>query len=257
MTIQEINIKHYNEAYQKSNIIFRIIHPFISFDQQSKTKRNVVAIKGILKKNKKYIKDIRFLDYGCGLGSLLFRMRKAFSLYGVEISNEAIRNINSLNIFLKNKISIIETTRFGEIFTANEIDIIVCSHVLEHVEDDFSLLQKFYDYLEDKGFLLLNLPINEVWEDTKHFRKYSVTYIKSILEKIGFEIINFVESDRLTSFILQVKLNSSNYFLKIFIKIISILLALLPVFILEKMEYFLPKKYLNQQLIITAQKAQQ
>src|SRR4051812_47697770 len=90
-----INREFYDKSYSSKNVIITYLHSLISYDQQSKSKRNIKQIKRILKQEKK--EEINFLDYGFGHGSLLLKMPNWVSSYGCDISQEAVNNIIKLN----------------------------------------------------------------------------------------------------------------------------------------------------------------
>jgi predicted SAM-dependent methyltransferase len=85
-------------------------------------------------------------------------------------------------------------------------DVILCSHVLEHVEDDRKAIREFHRVLKPGGWAILQVPVSseleETLEDTKvetpeerelafglkeHVRKYGLDY-KDRLESAGFTV---------------------------------------------------------------------
>ncbi|MFZ0456427.1 MAG: methyltransferase domain-containing protein [Ignavibacteriaceae bacterium] len=99
-------------------------------------------------------------------------------------------------------------------FKNNQFDIIICSHVLEHIPDDKKGMQEILRVLKKNGWAILQVPINEdleiTYEDSsitsslerlKHFgqedhvRIYGRDYYKR-LEEAGFivERENFVKT---------------------------------------------------------------
>jgi SAM-dependent methyltransferase len=90
-------------------------------------------------------------------------------------------------------------------FNKNSFDIIFCSHVLEHVEDDIEAMRELYRVLKPKGFAILQVPIQnkkkETYEDPSvklprerekifgqvdHVRIYGRDYVNR-LKKAGFQ----------------------------------------------------------------------
>lgn len=93
------------------------------------------------------------------------------------------------------------------IYESNSFDIILCSHVLEHVEQDVKAMKELYRVLNKDGFAIIVVPINlglkEDFEDpTKtsesdrwkyfgqndHVRVYSKKGFISKLESVGFQV---------------------------------------------------------------------
>jgi len=83
-------------------------------------------------------------------------------------------------------------------------DIIFCSHVLEHVQDDKKALMEFYRVLKQGGWAILNVPINaertfedplvvdpaerlKVFGQEDHVRRYGPDYIDRLREA-GFKV---------------------------------------------------------------------
>ena len=85
------------------------------------------------------------------------------------------------------------------------IDLIICFHVLEHIEADHKAMQELYRILKPKGRIILQTPFKsgDIYENqaiqtpedrllhfgqSDHVRIYSVDGLKSRLEKIGFRV---------------------------------------------------------------------
>ena len=90
-------------------------------------------------------------------------------------------------------------------------DLIICNHVLEHIEDDKSALDEMYRILKYNGISILQVPINVKRENTfedlsikskiqrekyfgqyDHVREYGLDF-KDRVEQAGFkvEMINY------------------------------------------------------------------
>lgn len=91
-------------------------------------------------------------------------------------------------------------------FNDNYFDIIICNHVLEHVQDDLEAMKELYRVLKPNGWGILQVPISysldKTFEDPRissakdrikyygqkdHVRIYGLDYTKR-LEKVGFKI---------------------------------------------------------------------
>ncbi len=92
----------------------------------------------------------------------------------------------------------------------NSIDIFLCSHILEHVENDRKAMRELYRILKDNGFGIVMVPIlltlKEVYENPRiiseadrwrhfgqndHVRMYSKEGFVSRLEEAGFKVCQF------------------------------------------------------------------
>jgi 2-polyprenyl-3-methyl-5-hydroxy-6-metoxy-1,4-benzoquinol methylase len=132
-------------------------------------------------------------------------------------------------------------------------DLICCSHVLEHVPDDVRLLRQFHARLRPRGHLLINLPINEVWDDPNHVRRYSAETAARALEANGFRVEQVVEADALSGWLLS-RDQQSRAPARVGLRAMRMMLALLPVAVLDRLESILLKQHEPQQLLILAQK---
>lgn len=250
--VESVNIDFYNKLYKRKNIFLQLIHPFISYDQQSKSKPNYKIIRSLFC-NLKNTDEFNFLDYGFGHGSLLLKIPRKNGLFGCDISDEAVVNFPRVAKLLGKNVVTFTPDQLHSVHA--KFNLISSSHVLEHVDDDLTLLNKFYDLLVAKGSVLINVPINEVWEDPKHIRKYTSSSMRELLTKAGFTVVSLQEKNRLSAFLLfNERVKKGNVFSKLFFRTLRLFLALIPLKILESFDFLLSEKYKFQHLIVLAQK---
>lgn len=137
-------------------------------------------------------RDSKILDIGCSSGVFLKDLEaigfKAKNLYGVDISENAIKNCKSndiTNAFVMDAQHITLTEKF---------DIIVSSDCLEHLEDDKKALKNWNSLLKIGGTLYVFVPaFKSLWsyhdEVNMHFRRYKKEELKSKLLNENLEII--------------------------------------------------------------------
>jgi len=145
----------------------------------------------------KLIKDLptgKILDIGCGAGDLCETMfRRGFDVKGIDFSDEAIE-------LCKQRVPIDEAQgrmRFEKqgMYDIHEtFDIVFLFEVLEHIEDDQSVLRKIYDLLTPKGYLILSVPAHQKWFGPSdryvgHYRRYDRSVIVDLLKQNGFDIL--------------------------------------------------------------------
>jgi predicted SAM-dependent methyltransferase len=134
-------------------------------------------------------------------------------------------------------------------------DMISMSHVLEHVDDDVSLLKELFFLLEKGGYVLINVPVNEVWQDPKHVRKYTAESLKDLMESVGFKIVSIDHKNRLSAFLLlNERVKKNNLFKKLLFRSFRFFMALMPLSFLESLDSIISNKYELQHLIVLAQK---
>ncbi len=99
-------------------------------------------------------------------------------------------------------------------FENKSFDLIICNHVLEHIDDDIKALNEIFRVLKSGGVAILQVPINfnrnETFEDQSiisrkdrekyfgqydHVREYGLDF-KERVEKVGFEVemVNYTEN---------------------------------------------------------------
>lgn len=137
----------------KSNIIFlKNIH-------NEKYYKNVKNIRGKYSldddkrryiKFKRLFKNKDILDFGCGDGGFLKKIKNAKSYNGVELN---LFNVN----FIKKNIKKINIKENIEKFD-KKFDVITLFHVLEHLNDPIVYLKKIKNKLNNKGRIVIEVP---------------------------------------------------------------------------------------------------
>lgn len=243
------NLEFYEQAYSVRHLPGLVLKQLLSYDQLSKTRRNFK----MLRKLPNFSGPLSVLDYGFGHGTLLLRLPRAHRMHGCELSLRAMRNLELLCRFLRRKVTFHRPQELEAAPRSLSLDLVCCSHVIEHVDDDAALLAMFHRQLSRDGWLLLNIPINEVWDDPNHVRSYSKDSIGPLLRGAGFTVQTVLEADRWTAWILHHE-RVSSIRPKLLFRTIRLLLALLPVAAWNALERFLPDKYKFQQLLVLANK---
>lgn len=96
----------------------------------------------------------RLLDVGCSLGYMLEEGEKiGWEAYGVELSEDAAAKARARGI--KNiKVMDVADIDYPDGF----FDVIVMTHVLEHLDDPFGYLRKMGRWLKEGGILYISVP---------------------------------------------------------------------------------------------------
>ena len=117
----------------------------------------------------------------------------------------SVRNINyyDCDLFRRDTLYIENITKLS--FQDNFFDIIICSHVLEHIIDDIAAMRELLRVLKPNGVAFLMIPYNlertiedpqastaqkrlAIYNQTDHVREYSSDDFVNRLNKIGFTV---------------------------------------------------------------------
>lgn len=250
--IETVNKNFYDKLYAKKSMLHTVL-PLISFDQQSKSKYNYNMIKPFFLLAKQRQRVLSFLDYGFGHGSLLLKIPQTDALYGCDISKEAVYNFPFVAHKYHKQVQTFTPEVMSTVLKSKTLDFVSLSHVIEHVVNEESFLNQLLQFLKSDGKFLINVPINEIWQDPKHVRTYTAESMAELLRKCGMKIDNLQEVDRWTSFLLtQEKINNPKKMKKLLLRALRAFLAVLPLSVVEFFEHFLCHTYKHQQLIILA-----
>lgn len=180
-----------------------------------------------------YYKNRKLVDIGIGDGKYLISITKKykFDSVGLDISPEVIslynKKISNMNIHSKGFLLKPSTKKLP--FKSKSVDLIICSHVLEHVPNDKILLKEIFRMLNPGGMVYFNVPINE--EKLKipnHIRKYSSRKFTGLLKKSGFKILQNFESDYYSLIISSLGIKK-NIFSTVIKRFLIIILSFLPI----------------------------
>ncbi len=147
---------------------------------------------------KKFTKGNKLLEVGTGAGELTSAAKELlFNITGIEIRSVYAKNVSDrLNIP-------IYQTDFMDFNTNDLFDIIILGDVLEHVPTPIKMLEKSYNLLNKEGVIWISTPNFEsafsyimkdkdpMWRVCEHLNYFSYRSLKNILEKVGFNIIDY------------------------------------------------------------------
>lgn len=142
---------------------------------------------------RKYFPDVKsLLEIGCGTGQILRSVRQAnpeMRLCGTEIHTCGL-------MYAQNCLSDIEFFQMDarRIPFQEEFDLVCAFDVIEHVDDDFSVLRQLCNACRPGGGIMLTVPQHAwLWsskdEDACHKRRYSRQELLEKVGRAGFDVV--------------------------------------------------------------------
>jgi ubiquinone/menaquinone biosynthesis C-methylase UbiE len=97
------------------------------------------------------------LDVGCGNGVISrYLGSQGFVVRGVDVSDKAIERARSLNTFPNVRFEVVSAEQL--VADGQRYHAVVCSEVLEHLNEPGKLLKVLYQILHDDGVLVVTVP---------------------------------------------------------------------------------------------------
>lgn len=144
----------------------------------------------------------RVLDLGFGHGFMLFWFPRHCELNGVDLTPTAVKRITRAAArrgYLRSRFECLNLDREPLPWDAAAVDVLICSHLLEHVEDDRRLLAEIGRVLKPGGHLILMVPIHETDQNSNplHVRRYTEEALEGLLAEFSFRVEKEERADTL------------------------------------------------------------
>ncbi len=132
------------------------------------------------------------VEFGCNDGANLFPWHeRGFKVLGVELDPKMIEFGNMKNL------NLIYGDFFNYNFTEKKPNLVILSHVLEHVSDINRVLDKLYEILQPDGHLFIEVPgirshgLGDpmMYFDVEHNYYFDMNSLSKLLKKHAFNII--------------------------------------------------------------------
>ena len=149
------------------------------------------------------IYNYNILDYGCGVGTLvLYYASKNNSVIGVDVSDSAIRLANESKAILglENKCTFYTLKESKKYLSNKKYNLIICSEVIEHVNNDTKLIKYFNKLIKKNGFLFITTPsiraplyrlglLGKFDSKVGHLRRYDQKELEKMIISSKYKII--------------------------------------------------------------------
>ena len=162
----------------------------------------------ILKLTKSNTKSQKVLEFGAGIGTLanLWNISTTIKPECLEIDSKQRLIIEQRGFHCYSSLDSVE----------KKFDVIYTSNVLEHIEDDSSILKQLNTKLNTGGKLTIYVPAfqaiySELDEKVGHYRRYEKQELLKKLNSAGFKVDKFYYSDSIGFFAwLYIKIRGYN-----------------------------------------------
>jgi SAM-dependent methyltransferase len=188
-------LRRYRDAYGGDYLSYELANEnsFLRLQKLALADADMDALEQELKRSKPG--PLRALDIGCATGALLAEFRnRGWRTCGVEIGvpqAEYARRIRGLDI--RNRP--LEENHFP----AGEFDLVLASHLIEHLNDPASFVKEVFRILAPAGRFMVTTPniaglqarlLKGRWRSAifDHLYLFSVKTLSALLEKTGFRI---------------------------------------------------------------------
>jgi SAM-dependent methyltransferase len=146
---------------------------------------------------KRWFQNSRILDFGCGKGSLLTKLKTDRLVNSTEVyafePNRIFANLLANQFPLYTQLDIVPNRHFN---------IITLFHVIEHLEDPIEILNTLYDKLLPQGKIIIEVPnhdealfklyncsaYNEFMYTPYHNFYFTTKTLKKLLDKTLFDV---------------------------------------------------------------------
>jgi ubiquinone/menaquinone biosynthesis C-methylase UbiE len=206
--LNQVNQQFFNRFYRKG----------ISWIRTSLDHQVVMAKKLLLSSLRSVgmpVSGIRVLDIGFGTGVQLFAFGPSCSIYGTEISDEAVRHAEAIaqrrgyRQYCFRRSEPDGRTPFDDA----SFDLVVASHIIEHLEDDEGMLREIARVLHPNGVGAILIPLESNLEgvisrddqikkewlsgDSFHVRAYNFETFEQLIVESNLEVLFARRWDRM------------------------------------------------------------
>jgi len=192
--VKDETIARYSSVFGKDYLSYELENEnaFLKLQQLALKDAGFFKLEKILMLREK--DDPSVLDVGCATGALLAFLRShGWRVTGVEISPCADYAQNERKLDVRNRP--LEENNFPQ----GSFDVVLASHLIEHLNDPFSFLTEANRILKDDGYVFISTPnisgfqarlFGGAWRSAifDHLYLFSVRTLKAMLKRAGFKV---------------------------------------------------------------------
>lgn len=145
-------------------------------------------VKEMIQRRLRVRQGAKVLDVGCGTGAILTMLSQQYEAYGTDTSELAIEFCRKRGLTNAYRCTLDNFPHPNLRF-----DLITAFDVLEHIDDDLTVVRKALDFLKPGGALLVTVPAYQfLWsphdELNHHKRRYVKSQLRRLLQKGGLNV---------------------------------------------------------------------
>ena len=149
------------------------------------------------------LRGSRVFDYGFGAGAFFRHCPRETHLFGVETDRQNVADVQvmlRLRGFDNTDLQHVEISDWvAHPLLRKHYDVIVCSHVLEHMDKPVDLLRALAACIAAEGRLVCLVPINEVVMNPHHVHRVDRPTIEAWVAEAGLVVEDYREEDHIFS----------------------------------------------------------
>lgn len=159
----------------------------------------VMLLRRLLAAENARLEGARILDYGFGAGSFFLTCPDSASLLGLELDPVAVAEVGAAlrrRGFEHVDLRPLDVAHWRESELLRlRYDVVICSHVLEHLANPVELLEVLGKCLAPGGVLLVLLPMNERRRDPHHAHEVTPELALEWCRQAGLTVARRFNSD--------------------------------------------------------------
>lgn len=129
------------------------------------------------------------LDVGCGTGIIMEFLGRDYEMHGIDQNPQAIEFCRQRGL---SRLTLAPATSLP--YPDNSFDFVVCSDVLEHIEDQAGVAREIHRVLKKHGIFLATVPAHPFLfgghdRALHHLRRYTPRALRSLAESTSFQTL--------------------------------------------------------------------
>jgi SAM-dependent methyltransferase len=245
-------------VYAKRYGCLRQVHDLLRYDARYR----LFLLETLFKRFDIPFERQRVFELGFGTGSLLLRFDHTCALHGSELSESAVESLRrDARVRHYRELALLASDADGAPrFPGRDYDVVLASHVIEHVPDDRETLADLLAHMRPGGHAVFFLPLERPRHNPDHVRTYTAAGFSRLLREVGYETVFVEENFRYASHWVQVINWPSRARIPLLGTLVEVLkttlLALMPTSLVRLVEEPLARLHVAPyQLMVLARKA--